>query len=179
MILVIFGKQYENYFSSDVGFEMQEELMNYLSKEDWKKIIHQQSKYYYWNDLKYIIPVNKTANHKCKKDKIHSYQLYVSNKLDMKVCNYQEIVIPLDVFPPINEYHDMRLINRSVFYKKDYSIEILSITHQHNDNVTYEIHLCGEDFEKMLPVVKFLSKNYKLVDDKKINHPGRFVLSVL
>ena len=63
--------------------------------------------------------------------------------------------------------------------EKDYSIEILSITHQHNDNVTYEIHLCGEDFEKMLPVVKFLSKNYKLVDDKKINHPGRFVLSVL
>ena len=31
MFLIIFGKQYEDYFSTDIGIEIQETLMNYLS----------------------------------------------------------------------------------------------------------------------------------------------------
>ena len=176
MVLLIFGKQHTNFFQTDVGYQIQEELMEYLEKEQWDNVIHQQSKYYYWNDLKYIIPVNKKANHKCKKDKIHSYKLYTSTTLDLKVCNYQEIVVPMDIFPPINEYHDMRLVSRSVFSNKDYNIELLSITHK-NNNVTYEIQMNGREFERMEKVVKFLCKRMKLKDEIKLNHPGRFVLS--
>jgi len=176
-VLVIVGKQHKNYFQTDVGYKVQEELMEFLQKEQWDNTIHQQSKYYYWNDLKYIIPVNKHANHKCKKDKIHSYKLYTSNTNDLKVCNFQEIVLPLDIFPPINEYHDMRLVSRTVLIKKDYKIELLSITHQ-NNNVTYEIQLHG-NYEKMEKVIKFLCKRLREKEDVKLHHPGRFVMSCL
>ncbi len=177
-VLVIFGKQKEHYFQTDIGYQIQEELLEFVEKEQWDSIIHQQSKYYYWNDLKYIIPVNKKANHKCKKDKIHSYQLYTSSTWDMRVCNYQEIVLPLDIFPPINEYHDMRLVSRTVMRQKNYTLELLSITHQ-NNNVTYEIHMNG-DFEKMDKIIKFMCKRLKKYgEETKLQHNGRFVLSCL
>lgn len=176
-VLVIFGKQRENYFQTDIGYKIQEELLEYVEKDKWDSIIHQQSKYYYWNDLKYIIPVNKGANHKCKKDKINSYKLYTSQLWDMRICNYQSIVLSLDIFPPINEYHDMRLVSRTVLKNKDFTLEILSITHQ-NNNVTYEIQIYGE-LEKMDKIIKFMCKRRKEQEEIKLNHRGRFILSCL
>ncbi len=178
MVLIIFGKQHKDYFQTDIGYTIQEELMKFVEKEQWDSVIHQQSKYYYWNDLKYIIPVNKGANHKCKKDKIHSYKLYTSSLYDMRVCNCQEIVLPLDIFPPIDEYHDMRLVSRTVMKKKEYTLELLSITH-HNNNVTYEIQMRGQNMEKMEKIIKFMCKRMKEQGETVIQHRGRFVLSCL
>lgn len=177
MKLIIFGKEHKNYFQTDVGYKIQEELLEYVEKDRWDNIIHQQSKYYYWNDLKYIIPVNKNANHKCKKDKINSYKIYNSTTFDMRVCEYQEIVLPLDIFPPINEYHDMRLVSRTLLTNKDITLELLSITHQNND-VTYEIQLYG-DFQKMDKIIKFMCKRMKEKEEVELYHPGRYVMSCL
>lgn len=177
MVLILFGKQHKNYFQTDIGYQIQEELMAFLEKEKWDNIMHQQSKYYYWNDLKYIIPVNKNANHKCKKDKINSYTIYTSSTYDMRICDYQEIVLPLDIFPPITEYNDMRLVSRTVMMKKDYTLELLSITHQ-NNCITHEIQLHG-DYHKMNKIIKFMCKRMKEMDSIIINHRSRFILSCL
>ena len=84
------------------------------------KIIQNNCKHYYYNDLQLII--NEHGDHWCKKDKIFSYNTIKNesiDEMDIRVSLYRTNKIPTEIFPPITEYHDIRKIRKTRFIKKN------------------------------------------------------------
>lgn len=170
------GCKKSDYFDLNIGNELQEKIVKYIKKHKWIKIINQQNKYYFLEDMKYII--TNTGNHKCMKEKIHKI---IMNE-NILLSENQEIQIEVEQFPPISKYDDIRICERTVFYNKKYYIEICNYSHIDN-NVTFEIKIsCIEQIPKL--ILELLTKfNYSLDFDNNtkqiIEHGANYVLSIL
>lgn len=128
--LVLFlGNKTTDTFDINLDESLQESMVAFLKPAAIKQQ-HTQCKYYYLNDLKYII--TQSGYHRCMKSKIHKY----NTTKNLMLCSLQEITLPIDVFPPVTGYHDTRIIERSVFSFNAFSLEVLSVLS--NGNVTYE-----------------------------------------
>ncbi len=144
-------------FNNDIGNEMYMKLLNYfyephISKNTenhsdssrktqfkWQNMI-QDTKIYCYNDLQLVI--NSSGYQVCQKEKKWSYTNYQisDNNVDMKLSLYRFIKIPVDIFPPINEYCDIRKMKKYKFFRNDVTTELCVINHL-NKQQTYEINL--------------------------------------
>ena len=95
----------------DIGEEKYIKILGYLHSKKWEKVIQNNCKHFFYNDLQLI--VNEYGDQWCKKDKIFSYNTLQNNNdrgNDIRVSLYRTNKIPIDLFPPITTYHDIRKI---------------------------------------------------------------------
>lgn len=176
MLAIKFGK-FADFFNCNIGEENLNKFYDLLKKTK-NKVIHRDSRYYYWNDLKLII--SSTGTQKCQKKKINHVKIYKSDNYDVRFEYYEEYILPLDIFPPITQYHDIKGINQSVFLNnKNIEYQINNFTHLDEEN-TYEFTII---VDKSANVDKILSdlgiKNLKLISEKRIiHHNPRLSISV-
>ena len=84
------------------------------------------------------------SNTECQ-DKIFSYNTLQNNDdrgNDIRVSLYRTNKIPIDLFPPITTYHDIRKIVKTRFIKDNVSFEVLVIGHR-DKCLSYEIKIYG------------------------------------
>jgi len=173
-ICLYLGTMEEDNFNLNLNNERQQLIVNYLNNLQGFDKINQQCKYYYLDDMKYII--TNSGIHKCKKDKIHRYA--ISDNIFM--YELQEITIPIDDFKGITEYDDMRVVERMVFMNKDsVNIEILNIINQ-NNIISNEVLITCLDINKT--VIDLLKNfNYNLPKEfvENITHGKNIILSII
>lgn len=172
-LVLYLGKLNDNCFDINLGEELQERIVNFF-KPSSKKVIHQQCKYYYYDDLKYIITQN--GIHKCMKNKIHKYSC--SN--NAMICSLQEISVPIETFPPITGYHDTRIIERSIFQHKCLDVEVMNVVYN-NGIITHECSVIVRDLDDPLFKSFIAEFNYDLSFEKHttIDHGNNNVLSII
>jgi hypothetical protein len=133
----------KNYVKLDIGEEKYIKILGYLHSKKWQKIIQNNCKHFFYNDLQLII--NEYGDQWCKKDKIFSYNTLQNNDdrgNDIRVSLYRTNKIPIDLFPPITTYHDIRKIVKTRFIKDNVSFEVLVIGHR-DKCLSYEIKIYG------------------------------------
>mgnify|MGYP000002830510 CR=1 FL=1 len=133
----------DNCVKLDVGEENYVKILGYLHSLKWDKIIQNNCKHYFYNDLQLII--NEYGDQWCKKDKIFSYNTLKNtdmNDMDIRISLYRTNKIPIEIFPPITEYNDIRKIRKTRFIKKNVSFEILVIGHR-DRLISYEVKIYG------------------------------------
>jgi hypothetical protein len=133
----------KNYVKLDIGEEKYIKILGYLHSKKWEKIIQNNCKHFFYNDLQLII--NEYGDQWCKKDKIFSYNTLQNNDdrgNDIRVSLYRTNKIPIDLFPPITTYHDIRKIVKTRFIKDNVSFEVLVIGHR-DKCLSYEIKIYG------------------------------------
>ena len=133
----------KNHIRLDIGEEKYIKILGYLHSKKWEKIIQNNCKHFFYNDLQLII--NEYGDQWCKKDKIFSYNTLQNNDdrgNDIRVSLYRTNKIPIDLFPPITTYHDIRKIVKTRFIKDNVSFEVLVIGHR-DKCLSYEIKIYG------------------------------------
>ena len=143
----------------DMGEEIYVKFLGYLHSQKWNKIIQNNCKHYYYNDLQLII--NEYGDQWCKKDKIFSYNSLKNKEIsniDVRVTLYRTNKIPIELFPPITTYHDIRKIRKTRFIKDNVSFELLIIGHR-DKCISYEIKIYGN--VQTSDVIKQFIKFYK------------------
>ena len=133
----------KNHIKLDIGEEKYIKILGYLHSKKWGKIIQNNCKHFFYNDLQLII--NEYGDQWCKKDKIFSYNTLqnTDNKgNDIRVSLYRTNKIPIDLFPPITTYHDIRKIVKTRFIKDNVSFEVLVVGHR-DKCLSYEIKIYG------------------------------------
>jgi len=147
----------KNCVKLDIGEENYVKMLGYFHSLKWDKIIQNNCKHYYYNDLQLII--NEHGDHLCKKDKIFSYNTIKNesiDEMDIRISLYRTNKIPIEIFPPITEYHDIRKIRKTRFIKKNISFEILVIGHR-DRYISYEIKIYGNAISNVVSeFTKFL-----------------------
>ncbi len=110
----------DNCVKLDIGEENYVKILGYLHSSKWDKIIQNNCKHYFYNDLQLII--NEYGDQWCKKDKIFSYNTLKNdnnNEMDIRISLYRTNKIPTEIFPPITKYNDIRKIRKTRFIKKN------------------------------------------------------------
>lgn len=133
----------EHYVKLDIGEEKYIKILGYLHSKKWDKIIQNNCKHFFYNDLQLII--NEYGDQWCKKDKIFSYntlQNTNNDENDLRISLYRTNKIPIDLFPPITTYHDIRKIVKTRFIKNNVSFEVLIIGHR-DKCLSYEVKIYG------------------------------------
>lgn len=169
---IILGQNTENYFDLNLTKDNQYNLVKILKSMSWDKVFHYQEKHYHYEDMKYII--DNRNKHFCFKTKILSY-----DKQDNVFMGQVNIInLPIDVFPPITEYHDMIVCERSVFIKDSTQIHVRIVNHI-NNTVSYEIKIESSDKEEAIKYAQNL--NYKINEfkPKYIDHGSYYILSLI
>ena len=172
----------KNCVKLDIGEENYVKILGYLHSLRWDKIIQNNCKHYYYNDLQLII--NEYGDQWCKKDKIFSYNTLkneVINEIDIRISLYRTNKIPTEIFPPITNYHDIRKIRKTRFIKKNVSFEILVIGHR-DRYISYEIKIYGNVLSNVVnqfnqfmkkcnevSFLKFSKKNSVIIDNHDIS----------
>jgi hypothetical protein len=172
-LILFLGKNEQEYFNIDLGEELQDKIVKYF-KSGAKKTIHQQCKYYYYDDLKYIITSN--GIHKCMKNKIHKY----SCSDNAMICSLQEINIPIDIFPPITSYHGTRIIERSIFQHRNFTVEAMNVVYN-NGNITHEclINIYNYEDEVLQSFLREYKFDLNFNNHHVISHGDNNVLSII
>jgi hypothetical protein len=172
-LILFLGKADQDCFNIDLGEELQEQIVKYF-KPNSKRVIHQQCKYYYYDDLKYIITDNGV--HKCMKNKIHKY----SCSDNAMICSLQEITIPIDIFPPITGYNDTRIIERSIFHHRNFIVEAMNVVYNTGE-ITYECTINVFDYkdESLQSFLREYKFDLNFNDHQTINHGENNVLSII
>lgn len=181
--LIILGQNGKDYFDSNLTQVVQKKLVQTIYEMSWEKVYHDQSKIYHYEDMKYII--NNRNKHICHKTKVLSYDI----QQEAFMAQYTLVSVPIDKFPPITEYHDMMIIERTVFMNKSHQIQIRTINHYdtlqdkacvggHNE-ITYEIRIESSNKEEAIELANKL--NYKLNEfkPKYIEHGSYYILSII
>ena len=133
----------EHYVKLDIGEEKYIKILGYLHSKKWDKIIQNNCKHFFYNDLQLII--NEYGDQWCKKDKIFSYNTLQNtnrDENDLRISLYRTNKIPIDLFPPITTYHDIRKIVKTRFIKDNVSFEVLIIGHR-DKCLSYEVKIYG------------------------------------
>lgn len=149
----------KNYVKLDIGEEKYIKILGYLHSKKWEKIIQNNCKHFFYNDLQLII--NEYGDQWCKKDKIFSYNSLRNNEIsniDVRVTLYRTNKIPIELFPPITTYNDIRKIRKTRFIKDNVSFELLIIGHR-DKCISYEIKIYGN--VQTSDVIKQFVKFYK------------------
>jgi hypothetical protein len=175
-INLFLGKMDDDGFNINLDENLQEKIVNFF-KPSCNNVVHQQCKYYYYNDMKYIIMQN--GIHKCIKNKIHKY----STTNNVMICSVQEIIVPIEQFPPISTYHDTRIIERSLFNFINFSLDVMNVVY----NSGYISHECiitvNNNNTLMDPLLQeFIQEfgyNLDFTNETIINHGNNNILSIV
>lgn len=169
---IILGQNTDNYFDVNLTKEVQQNLVKLLKSMNWDKIYHNQEKHYIFEDMQYVI--DNRNKHTCFKTKVLSYDLQ-TNAL---IGQLNLLHLPIDKFPPITEYHNMMLMEKSTFIKGQTQIHVRAVNHQDN-SITYEIKIESTNKEEALEYAEKLG--YKLNEFKPnyIDHGAYYVMSLI
>jgi hypothetical protein len=157
----------DNCVKLDVGEENYVKILGYLHSSKWDKIIQNNCKHYFYNDLQLII--NEYGDQWCKKDKIFSYNTLKNdnnNEMDIRISLYRTNKIPTEIFPPITKYNDIRKIRKTRFIKKNVSFEILVIGHR-DKYISYEVKIYGNVLSNVVSQFTKFMKNFTEVSNLK------------
>jgi len=155
-----------NVIKLDIGEEKYIKILGYLHSQTWDKIIQNNCKHFYYNDLQLII--NEYGDQWCKKDKIFSYNTLQNDIGDgIRISLYRTNKIPIEIFPPITNYHDIRKIVKTRFIKNNVSFEILIIGHR-DKYLSYEIKIYG-NLQSSNVVEQFIEFYEKCEDNNNLN----------
>ena len=158
-IKFILGTNQENCFVTNLSQETFDTINQYFRKVT-KQIRHYQNKWFYFQDMKYIVSLN--GYQRCVKTEVINYTR-TDNVLAMLV---KDINVPLNQFPCSTEYHDTRLVEQTDYIiNSDTRVEVYLITHNDGE-ITREcvIHRRKEvpkviqDLPMGIPKVNFPTK---------------------
>jgi len=142
-------------FKNNIGDNSYSKIFSYLNNQKWDEIIQNDVKHYYYNDLQLII--NAFGHQCCKKEKVFSYCDFNYHNYDIRFMLSRYIPIPPVIFPPKDEYHDMRKIKSIRYLRNNVTYELL-IVNNLNKTITYEFNMFSSVFnlDKLLQELFFL-----------------------
>lgn len=159
----------ENIFNKNIGEEKYIKILKYLENKSYDKIIQNDCKHYFYNDLQLII--NNFGMLWCKKDKIFSYTNFKdsNNLTDMRLELNRSNIISVDYFPGLDKYFDMKKIQKKRFIKNNISYE-MSMKSFRDKSITYEfvIYSNKTKLNNMIHKIIELNNNLKLFDSLKL-----------
>jgi hypothetical protein len=143
MLKLILGQQQGDEFITNISEERFKEIIKYFSK---CRHYHYQNKWYFYDDLKYIITMS-TGYHKCVKNHLTRYSL----NDNVMACNVYETNIPLHHFPCSTMYHDTRLVEQTDYrIDSNCHVELQTITHSDNTITRECVIVCKKDVPKIV-----------------------------
>ena len=166
------GNSKSNYFDLNLSLETQKEIVNQLYKMKWDKKHHNQEKHYYFEDMKYII--NKRNMHFCSKTKVLSYDIQ-DNAL---MGQYSNLRLPIDKFPPINEYHNMIIVESTSFVRNSLEVHVRTVSH-HNNETSYEVRIESRNKDEAIQFSKELGYDINEFKPKHIEHGNYYIMSII
>lgn len=154
------GKNKSFCYDCNITKENMDNFYKLLSKKS--KIFHRNARYYYWNDLKLII--TSTGTQRCEKNIVNKVELFSTEQYDIRLETCDKITLPLDIFPPINKYNDIRSVNQSIILSDNIEYQFNNFIHNDELN-TYEVKI---EFKNKHDLSKIL-KSLNLTNLNKIN----------
>lgn len=150
-MVIKFGKDNDFYFDNNITDALQQKIVNnILNKCKWEKKFQQESKYFYWNNLKLVITSNGIQ--KCYLEEQSNSWLCKSDGLDFRILIQKEIVLPIDTFPNSIKYETIKY-NKRVVYIKNKSIFEINIV-KDNDIPTYEFTIYSMNPKEIIQLLE-------------------------
>lgn len=169
---IILGKNSKDYFDLNLTKDKQMDLVRNLKRMKWEKVFHYQEKHYHFEDMKYII--DNRNKHFCFKTKVLSYDIQ-PNAL---IGQLSMISLPIDKFPPITQYHDMMIAERTVFINDTIQIHVRVVNNQ-DGMVSYEIRIESSNKDDAIRYANNLNYTLNEFEPKYINHGSYYIMSLI
>lgn len=128
-------KCYKVDLEEDNFMNLVEQLSTHV---EFDKIDINDEKHYYSGDMRLVVDIE--GEMKCIKYKYNSYDIYETDKYDVRIINYSFNHINPDFFSGTTEYNDIRRLNKITFYKNNVVIDMKIITYL-DKYITYEFDM--------------------------------------
>jgi len=184
---LIFGyKPSENCFDFNLTENIYLKFLRFI-KERWDLVSKENIKIFYYYDLKLIAKIDGKLQ--LEKDiLLANYDMLDENNRGIRLMNYKKLDnMDLDIFPGLDQIHDIRKIREIIFKKNNVYIKFLVVNHV-NKEITFESTIYCEskyktNFIKELPtLLNFFKIDNKLLTKynvKEFENMGKLSLSVL
>ena len=184
-----FGTDNGYYYNTDIGEDNFLLLCEELSNLEWEKEFTQNATVFYYNDMMLIVSYPHKKQ-KCQKHKLIRKDI-ISGIGDLCINVYQDIVMPIDLFPCTTEYHDERKVSKHIFINEKYQCELIKTCNK-NESIVYSAKVkilvnnnlnCKSVYDIIDNICKWLGNN----DEKfnilqsviNINHTSKLCASVI
>ncbi len=169
---ILLGQNTSEYFDLNLTQEKQRMLVKELKSMSWDKIYHNQEKHYCFEDMQYII--DNRNKHTCFKSKVLSFE-----KQDSAIIGQMNMVfMTIDKFPPITEYHDMRLVEHSTFISGQSQVHVRTVNHA-DGTVSYEIRIESTNKEEAIGYAEKLGYKINEFKPNYLEHGAYYVMSLI
>lgn len=182
---LIFGyKSSKNCFDCNLTEELYLKFLRFI-KNKWDLVSKENIKNFYYYDLKLIAKENGEL--KLEKDMLLNYHDFLDNNdKGFRLMNYKKLYnMDLNIFPGLDQIHDIRKIREIIFKKNNIFIKFLVVNHV-NKEITFESNIyCDsknkDNLIKELPnlIDFFKLENLTKYDVKEFDNMDNLSLSVL